>query len=90
MTVYKAIRPEAEAAAQLAYELLSNPKGATSQLTQGKTVQNGKIAVPSVLLTPIAVTKQNIKDTVVKDQFYTVAQVCTADLATQCKEAGLQ
>jgi D-xylose transport system substrate-binding protein len=90
MTVYKAIKPEAEGAAQLAYELLSNPTGPTSQLTQGKTIQNGKMAVPSVLLTPVAVTKENVKDTVVKDQFYTAQQICTPDLAQQCKEAGIQ
>lgn len=90
MTVYKAIRPEAEGAAQLAYELLSNPTGPASSLTQGKTTDNGKKQVPSVLLTPVSVTKDNIKDTVIKDQFYTVQQVCTADLAQQCKDAGLQ
>ncbi|HEX9017517.1 MAG TPA: sugar ABC transporter substrate-binding protein, partial [Chloroflexota bacterium] len=90
MTVYKAIRPEAEGAAQLAFELLSNPTGPTSTLTQGKTLNNGKKDVPSVLLTPVSVTKANVKDTVVKDQFYTVQQICTADLAQQCKDAGLQ
>ena len=90
MTVYKAIRPEAEGAAQLAYELLSNPTGPASTLTQGKTTDNGKKQVPSVLLTPVSVTKDNVKDTVVKDQFYTVQQICTADLAQQCKDAGLQ
>ena len=93
MTVYKAIKPEAEAAAQLAYDLLSNPASASSPMTpmtQGKTTPNGKKDVPSVLLTPIAVTKDNIKDTVIKDGFYTVQQVCTANLAAQCKAAGLQ
>jgi len=93
MTVYKAIKPEAEAAAQLAYDLLSNPSSASSPMTpmtQGKTVNNGKKDVPSVLLTPVAVTKDNIKDTVIKDGFYTVQQVCIANLAQQCKAAGLQ
>jgi D-xylose transport system substrate-binding protein len=90
MTVYKAIKPEAEGAAQLAFELLGNPTGTTSTLTQGKTVNNTKKDVPSVLLTPVAVTSSNIKDTVIKDAFYTVQQVCTADLAQQCKTAGLQ
>ncbi len=90
MTVYKAIKPEAEAAAQLAYDLLGNPKMATSPMTQGKTTNNGKTDVPSVLLTPVAVTKENIKDTVIKDGFYTVQQVCTATFAEQCKAAGLQ
>jgi D-xylose transport system substrate-binding protein len=46
--------------------------------------------VPSVLLTPVAVTKDNVKDTVVKDNFWTVQQICTADYADACKAAGLQ
>ncbi len=90
MTVYKAIRPEAEGAAQLAYELLSNPTGPVSSLTQGRTLNNGRANVPSVLLTPVAVTRDNVRDTVVRDQFYTVQEICTADLAQQCRDAGLQ
>ena len=89
MTVYKAIKPEAEAAAQLAYDLLTDAKVPTD-MTNGKTVNNGSFDVPSVLLTPIAVTKDNIKDTVVADNFWTVDQICTADYADACAAAGLQ
>jgi len=89
MTVYKAIKPEAEAAAQLAYDLLTDANIPAS-MTNGKTVNNGSIDVPSVLLTPIAVTKDNIKDTVVADGFWTASQICTADYATACTAAGLQ
>jgi D-xylose transport system substrate-binding protein len=88
MTVYKAIRPEAEAAADLAYDLLMK-KPVPAAMTGGKTVNNGKMDVPSVLLTPIAVTKANIKDTVVKDGFWTAAQICTGEYAGACKAAGL-
>lgn len=88
MTVYKAIKPEAEAAAQLAYDLFSDAKVPTT-MTNGKTVNNGKIDVPSVLLTPVAVTKDNIKDTVVKDNFWSTQQICTADYASVCKTAGI-
>jgi len=89
MTVYKAIKPEAEAAAQLAYDLLTQTQ-VPADMTNGKTVNNGSYDVPSVLLTPIAVTKDNIKDTVVKDNFWTVDQICTADYADACAAAGLQ
>jgi D-xylose transport system substrate-binding protein len=88
MTVYKAIKPEAEAAAELAYDLLMK-KPVPASMTGGKTVNNGKMDVPSVLLTPIAVTKSNIKDTVVKDSFWTVQQICTSEYASACKAAGL-
>ena len=89
MTVYKAIKPEAEAAAQLAYDLLTKTP-VPADMTNGKTVNNGTIDVPSVLLTPIAVTKDNIKDTVVADGFWSVSQICTADYASACTAAGLQ
>ena len=89
MTVYKAIKPEAEAAAQLAYDLLTKTQ-VPADMTNGKTTNNGKIDVPSVLLTPVAVTKDNIKSTVVADGFWTVAQICTPDYAADCTAAGLQ
>ncbi len=89
MTVYKAIKPEAEAAATLAFDLLTNTPVPTD-MTSGKTTNNGKMDVPSVLLTPVAVTKDNIKDTVVKDGFWTAQQICTAAYADACKAAGVQ
>ncbi|MCB0112155.1 MAG: sugar ABC transporter substrate-binding protein [Caldilineaceae bacterium] len=89
MTVYKAIKPEAEAAAQLAYDLLTQAT-VPADMTGGKTVSNGTMDVPSVLLTPIAVTKSNINDTIVKDGFWTVEQICSADYAAACKTEGLQ
>jgi D-xylose transport system substrate-binding protein len=89
MTVYKAIKPEAEAAAELAYDLLTNTP-VPADMTNGKTVNNGSIDVPSVLLTPIAVTKDNVKETIVADGFWTVDQICTADFANACTAVGLK
>jgi D-xylose transport system substrate-binding protein len=87
MTVYKAIKPEAEAAAQLAFDLLqgSQPSGGA---VNGKT-DNGAGEVPSVLLNPIAVTKDNVNDTIVKDGFWTAAQICTAQYKQACADAGI-
>jgi D-xylose transport system substrate-binding protein len=87
MTVYKAIKPEAQAAANLALALARGedpPEG----LINGKT-DNGAGDVPSVLLEPVAVTKDNVKDTVVKDGFWSVDEICTADYQKACQEAGL-
>ncbi len=89
MTVYKAIKPEAEAAAQLAYDLLTKTE-VPADMTSGNTANNGKIDVPFVQLTPVSVTKDNIKSTVVADGFWTVADICTADYAAACTAAGLQ
>ncbi len=88
MTVYKAIKPEAEAAAELAYSLLTNVPVPAS-VTAGKTVNNGKIDVPSVLLTPVAVARANVKGTVVQDGFWTAEQICTGPYVAACKDAGL-
>jgi D-xylose transport system substrate-binding protein len=87
MTVYKAIKPEAEKAAELAVDLAH---GKTPSPAPSTTTNNGKKDVPSVLLTPVVVTRDTIKNTVVADSFYTAAQICTADYAAACKAAGLQ
>jgi len=81
MTVYKAIKPQAQDAAKNA-ALLADGKAPASATTQD--------GVPATLLTPVAVTKTNIKDTVVQDGFYTIAQICTTQYADACKAAGLQ
>src|SRR3954454_19689481 len=70
MTVYKAIKPEAEGAAQIAYDMLSGKAMGTS-MTNGATVNNGNKDVPSILLPPVAVTKDNVNATVIKDGFWT-------------------
>jgi D-xylose transport system substrate-binding protein len=88
MTVYKAIKPEAEAAAELAVALVKGQKPAAG-VVNGK-VDNGSKQVPSVLLTPVAVTKDKIKGTIVKDEFWPVNQICTGKYAAACKEAGIQ
>jgi D-xylose transport system substrate-binding protein len=86
MTVYKAIKPEAEQAAELAVQLA---KGETPPEPKDK-VDNGMEQVPSILLTPVAVTKDNINDTIVKDGFWSVDEICTGKYAAACKEAGIQ
>ncbi len=45
--------------------------------------------VPSVLLTPIWVTPENMDDTVVKDGFVPAAKLCAGDMAAACKAAGI-
>jgi len=87
MTVYKAIKPEAEKTAELAVALLRG-QGAPSELVTGKT-NNGVSDVPSVILTPVAVTASNVKDTVVADGFWTAAQICTTAFKDACTKAGL-
>ena len=86
MTVYKAIKAEAEAAAQLAVDVAQGKKPSTPV---NGTTNNKKVDVPSVLLTPVAVDKSNVKTTVVADGFWTASDICTTAYADACKAAGI-
>ena len=88
MTVYKAIKPEANVAAELAYALCHGDQPDES-LVNGR-VDNGKITVPAILLAPISVTKDNLMQTVVADEFWSVDQICTADFRNFCDAAGIK
>ena len=87
MTVYKAIKPEAEAAAELAYALLQGQEPPAG-LVNGEE-DNGAGMVPSVLLEPVAVTVDNINDTIIADGFWTVDQICTDQYKQACEKAGI-
>jgi D-xylose transport system substrate-binding protein len=88
MTVYKAIKPEAEQAAELAVNLVNGNRGGADALAKEK-VDNGQKDVASILLEPVAVTKANIKDTIVKDNFHPASQICSGEAASACTAAGI-
>jgi D-xylose transport system substrate-binding protein len=87
MTVYKAVKPEAEGAAAMAVALAQG-KPLPADLVKDK-VNNKTKDVPSVILTPIAVTTGNIKSTVVADGFWSAAQICTDAYKSACTSAGV-
>jgi D-xylose transport system substrate-binding protein len=86
-TIYLAIKQQAETSAELAVAAAEG-KDAPSGLVN-EQVDNGLKQVPSVLLSPISVTKANIKDTVIKDGFLTPAEICTGPYKQLCSEAGI-
>ncbi|MBG0563290.1 sugar ABC transporter substrate-binding protein [Actinoplanes aureus] len=86
MTVYKAIKKEADAAAELAIALAKQQPPTTATDTV-KDPESGK-DVKSVLLEPQSITKANVKD-VVADGFVTKEELCTADFAKACTDAGI-
>ena len=86
MTVYKAVKQEADAASKLAIDLANGKKDAPAQSVQDPQT---KQSVPAVLLTPKAIYKDNVKD-VVDDGFVTKADLCTGDFAAKCAAAGIQ
>jgi D-xylose transport system substrate-binding protein len=88
MTVYKAIKPEAEAAATLAIQLYKHQPVTNQSINLNidkikDPVSGNKIKFVS--LTPVAVTRDNIKDTVIKDNFVSVKDLCTGRYAALCK-----
>jgi D-xylose transport system substrate-binding protein len=88
MTVYQPIIQIAESAAELAVPLAQGDDPQADLASQ--KVDNGAKQVPSVLLDTIAVEKDNIESTVVKDGFLDVGEICTGPYQSACKEAGLQ
>jgi D-xylose transport system substrate-binding protein len=88
MTVYQPIIQIAETAAELAVPLA---QGETPPADAAPDkVDNGAKQVPSALLDTIAIQKDNIDSTVVKDGFLDVREICTGSYAQDCKKAGLQ
>ena len=88
MTVYKAIKAEAEVAATLAYDLFADTPVPANIFNS--TVSNGAILVPSVLLVPVAVTRANVETTIIADGFWRAADICTDEFVQACAAAGVQ
>ncbi|MEV5873175.1 substrate-binding domain-containing protein [Streptomyces sp. NPDC052101] len=88
MSVYKPYAPEADAAATMAVYLAQGK--ALDSVSKDKVSSNSQKDVPSVLVPVTALTKDNIKDTVIKDGVYTVADICTADYKAACDKLGLK
>ncbi|MBT2501215.1 sugar ABC transporter substrate-binding protein [Curtobacterium sp. ISL-83] len=86
MTVYKAFKPEASQAADLAVDFANGKKPSSSTTVKTK----GGASVPATLLQPVAVTADNVESTVVKDGLYKVTDICTSQYAAACTAAGIK
>src|SRR3954453_16928962 len=77
MTVYKAVKKEADAASKLAIALVKGDKaGAAAQATGSTEDTVTHKQVKSVLLQPQAIFKDSVKD-VISDGFTTSGKICT-------------
>jgi D-xylose transport system substrate-binding protein len=85
MTVYKAIKKEADAAAKLAIDLAKGDEPSE----ETTPIDNGSMEVPSILLTPVSVTKDNISDYLGEPDFPTKEDICAGKVAANCEELGL-
>ncbi|MEU5942711.1 substrate-binding domain-containing protein [Micromonospora sp. NPDC047548] len=85
MTVYKAIKEEATAAADLAIALANGQRKETGQKVRDP--ESGR-EVDALLLTPQAIYRDDVKD-VIADGFVTRDEVCTGEYAKLCAAAGI-
>jgi D-xylose transport system substrate-binding protein len=86
MTVYKRLKLLADDAGAAAVAIATGKKMPAT--TQSEVNQTGN-KVPAVLLTPIAVTTQNMKSTVIADQFVKTSVLCTGDAKNACGKYGI-
>ena len=56
--------------------------------SQSEINQTGN-KVPAILLTPIAVTTQNMKATVIADKFVALTALCAGDVKSACNKHGI-
>jgi D-xylose transport system substrate-binding protein len=101
MTVYKPIEAEAEVAAAVALALRAGEEldaveadaefsliGIQAADGQPTDSPDGDGVVPYFALVPVGVTADNIADTVIADNFRTIEEICTGDVAESefCQE----
>ncbi len=79
MTIYKPLQPLAYGAVDAALKLA---RGETVQTND--TIDNGFKKVPAFLFEPIAVDRNNIVSTIVKDGYQTLDKICAGVPADKC------
>jgi D-xylose transport system substrate-binding protein len=82
MTVYFSIKDQATKAANLAVQVArgEKPTGVDTE------VDNGAKTVPTIFLKPVTITKDNIADTVIADDFVSWDDVCVGKYKQYCPE----
>jgi D-xylose transport system substrate-binding protein len=90
MSVYKSYPDEASAAAEMAVAKIQGRGIEFDALTRDKVDSPTTKKIPSQLMPVVALTKANIKETVIQDGIYTVKQICTASTKADCTAIGLK
>jgi D-xylose transport system substrate-binding protein len=86
MTVYKAIKKEADESSKLAIALAKGQHPTTTQTARDTQLNKD---VPAVLAIPVAIYKNNIMD-VINDGYVSKTDLCTGSFAALCTSAGIQ
>jgi D-xylose transport system substrate-binding protein len=86
MTVYKPIKQEADGLVQVVTALAKGQKPQTNGTASDPQAHRN---VPSILLKPIGIYKDNVKQ-VITDGFVKISEICKGSFAAKCKSAGIE
>ncbi|MGW1956152.1 sugar ABC transporter substrate-binding protein [Streptomyces sp. NPDC001920] len=89
MSVYKSYPQEAESAAEMAVAKVQGKDIQFDSLTQDQVDSPTHKGIPALLVPVVALTEDNIKETVVADGIYELSDICTAKYRAACSEIGL-
>ncbi|MEU9991396.1 substrate-binding domain-containing protein [Streptomyces sp. NPDC048045] len=90
MTVYKPFLDEAAHAAEMAVYKLQGRDIQFDALTQNTVDSPTEKKIPAMLVPVVALTRNNIKDTVIADGVYSVKDICTPKYQEACAAVGLK
>ena len=90
MSVYKSYPAEAEAAAEMAVAKVQGKDIQFDALTRDRVDSPTHKGIPAQLVSVVALTRENIKQTVVSDGIYKVSEICAAEYSAACAELGLR
>ncbi|KUN51510.1 ABC transporter substrate-binding protein [Streptomyces avermitilis] len=90
MSVYKSYPQEATAAAEMAVAKVQGRSIEFDALTRDKVDSPTDKKIPAQLVPVVALTKDNIEDTVIQDGIYKIKDICTAKYKSACSAIGLK
>lgn len=89
-TIYKQIKPEAETTAEIAVKLLKGEKIDDLVPVKVDSLTGEFKGIPAKLYDAQVVTKENIASTIIADNVYKAADICTAEYKAACDAAGIK
>jgi D-xylose transport system substrate-binding protein len=90
MSVYKSYPQEAENAAEMAVARVQGRDIQFDALARDKVDSPTHKGIPAQLVPVVALTQDNLEETVIAEGFYKVSDICTAKYAEDCAELGLK
>ncbi len=90
MSVYKSYPEEAESAAEMAVARVQGRDIQFDALTRDRVDSPTEKDIPAQLVPVVALTQDNIKETVIADGIYEIGDICTADFKSACDDIKLK